>query len=427
MPFAFLVVDCNNFFVSCERVFNPGIEGKPTIVLSNNDGCCVSRSAEAKALGIPMGVPLFKIKDLVAANKVHVFSSNFELYGDMSRRVMKILTMRFPKIEQYSVDEAFIPVSYASAEEFTEIAQQVRAEILQHVGIPVSIGIASSRTLAKAGNDLAKRWDIFGGVFSFVGLSPEQHTYYLEKIAVEDVWGVGRKSAVKLQEAGIYTALDLVKAPPLFIKKKLSILGLRTQQELLGTSCVIFSELKALRKGICCSRSFGERLTEKNEIWQALKSFVDSACSTLRSQHSIAQSLTVYIRTSHFLPEEKRYGASRTHLLSLPDSYTPTFIAAAHQLLDELYKPGFPYAKAGVFLTHISPENLLPQGLFSQIENAAILHNRKVSTTIDAIRKAHGKYSIQYGLLRKKHSWTGQSNRRSQRYSTRLNELLVAH
>ncbi len=427
MPTMFAVVDCNNFFVSCERAFNPGLENKPVIVLSNNDGCAVSRSNEAKALGIPMGAPLFKIRDLVQEHGVRVFSSNFELYGDMSSRIMKTLEEFSPEVEYYSVDEAFIPLSFYSADQYETWAEKVRTTIMQYTGIPVSIGIAPTRTLAKAANEFAKKWEICNGVFSFAALSQTQINYYLQQLPVGDVWGIGYTSARTLQTANIYTAYDLIQTSELTVRKYLKIMGVRTRAELLCISCAAFSENRAPKKGILSSRSFGQRVTELHDLEEAVASYIDTACHKLRKQHSVARFLTVYIRSSYYSKTEPYYGNSMTMALPIASNYTPTFIQYGLQMLKKIFKPGVRYAKAGVFLSEITPQHTIQQHLFLQKENNQIGVRQSISDAVDAVRNRYGRSSIGFAAAGIHKKWQGKNEQRTPRYTTHLTELLTAY
>lgn len=423
----FALVDCNNFFVSCERAFDPSLENRPVVVLSSNDGCCVSRSNEAKALGIPMGVPLFKITDLVKKHNVAVLSSNYELYGNMSARIMKILADHCPQIEYYSVDEAFLPLQLHNKTEYEKMATHLRTTIKQHTGIPVSIGIAATRTLAKAANELAKKWDILNGVFSFVEMPTDKVHYYLESLAVENIWGIGYKSARKLYAAKITNALQFITADELLLRKHLKIMGVRTQMELLGTSCIKFSELRAVKKGICSSRSFGKKITELPELEEAVATFIDTACNKLRKQKSVARFLTVYIRSSYFSKYHPYYGKSMTVGLPIASNYTPDFITSALEIVRKLFKPGILYAKAGVFLTDITPEKAIQQHLFLEELNSNQILHQSISHSIDSIRQRFGTKSITFGAMGVKRRWHARCDKRSKRYTTNLNELLQVH
>lgn len=423
----YAVVDCNNFFVSCERAFNPSLENKPVVVLSNNDGCVVSRSNEAKQAGIPMGAPIFKWKDVVREKKIKVFSSNFVLYGDMSGRVMKTLESLSPVVEYYSIDEAFIPLSLYSEADYYSWAEKVRETILQHTGIPVSIGIAKTRTLAKVANEFAKKWDVCNGVFSFVGMEEEKIFKYLSDLPVENIWGVGYRSARTLHTAKIYTALDLVKTDEQIIRKYLKIMGVRTRMELLGTSCAAFSENRGPRKGIASTRSFGKRITIKEDLAEAIATYVDTACHKLRKQKSVARFLTVHIRTSFHSQTQPYYGRSSTVALPVPSNYTPTFITHAMEELSKIFKPGIQYYKAGVFLSEITSEDAIQQHLFLENHNSQISTQKEVSNAIDSVRTRFGKRLISFGAMGLGNSWTMKSENRTPRYSTELSEILVAH
>ncbi len=423
----FAVVDCNNFFVSCERAFNPSLENKPVVVLSNNDGCVVSRSNEAKKIGIPMGVPVFKIKELIAQKRVKVFSSNFVLYGDMSSRIMKTLDSLSPYVEYYSIDEAFIPLTFYSEADYSVWAEKVRATVVQHTGVPVSIGIGATRTLAKAANEFAKKWEVCNGVFSFVGMDQEKINRYLSELAVENIWGIGYKSARILHTAKILTGYDLIQTDEQIVRKYLKVMGVRTRMELLGTSCAAFSENRAPKKGICSSRSFGKRVKRQEDLAQAIATYIDTACHKLRQQKSVARFLTVYIRNSFHSKTQPYYGKSLTVGLDVASNYTSTFITHGLELLKKIYKPGVEYYKAAVFLSDITPEHTVQQHLFLDSQNTRIPVHKNISDAVDTLRRRFGRKVLTFGAMGVKNTWAMKSENRTPRYTTELSELLTAH
>ena len=295
MKKVFALVDCNNFYSSCERLFRPELNGKPVVVLSNNDGCIVARSNEAKALGIPMGEPLFKVKDLVAKHKVHVFLSNYALYGDLSHRVMDVLRQMEPDVEVYSIDEAFISLPVTKVWDRVKYAAEVRERIRRQVGIPVSIGIATTKTLAKIANRVAKKETQFNGVFDLAGNN--QIDQVLGKIEVNDVWGIGRRSTEKLNRHYIYTALDIKRADETWIRKTLTVVGARTVMELNGISCISLENAPSCPKSIITSRSFGHPVTDFDNLKGAVITYVSIAGEKLRKQGVEADTLNLFITT----------------------------------------------------------------------------------------------------------------------------------
>jgi DNA polymerase V len=422
----FALVDCNNFYVSCERAFNPSLEGRPVVVLSSNDGCCVSRSDEAKELGVPMGIPLFKIKDLVHQHKIVVLSSNYELYADMSARVMNLLETFISQIEYYSVDEAFLPLPYGTTETYEKLGEEMRLAIKKQTGIPVSIGIGPTRTLAKVANELARHNPLFGGVFSFVGMQQKQIDSYLQLLPVEDVWGIGRKSALVLKKIRINTAYDITTASEAVLRKYLKVMGARTRLELLGTSCLSFSELRNPKKGICSTRSFGKKITNLQFLEEAVSTYIDTACNKLRKQKSVARYLTVHIRSSYFSKTQEYVSASKTIALPIATSYTPTFISSGIALLRQIYQPGVEYAKAGVYLTEITQAAAVQQHLLNPELNSQLVVTAKVSSSVDEIRKKFGNKSLIFGSMGITKNWLVRSEHRTPRYTTKLSEVLTA-
>ena len=299
----FALVDCNNFYASCERVFNPKLEGKPIVVLSNNDGCIIARSNEAKALGIPMGAPFFKYKQLINRNKVHVFSSNYTFYGDMSARVMTSLRSLVGEIEIYSIDEAFLDISSFAYCDLEDTAKEIKTLIKQWTGIPVSIGIGSSKTLAKIANRQAKK-DSLDNVFDI--RNPDVKKSVLQELPVEEIWGISTRWGRRLRKIGIEKAQDLVEANPRYVKKTISIVGERIHYELNGVSCIGIEEVKN-KKNIISSKSFGKKVSQVQELEEAVSNYTARACEKLRLQNSRAQGLYVFLRTSPHIDKERQY------------------------------------------------------------------------------------------------------------------------
>ena len=349
----YALVDCNNFYASCERVFRPDLRGKPIVVLSNNDGNIIARSKEAKALGIAMGEPYFKAKPLLKKYNVQVFSSNYTLYGDMSRRVMDVLQQVEPDLEIYSIDEAFISLPGGKCFNRIRRGRYIRAVVQQYTGIPVSIGFASTKTLAKLANRIAKKESLHKGVFDLT--DHDDIDKLLATIKVEDIWGIGRQHTKKLNTQKIVTARDLKYADDGWIRKHLTVTGLRTVWELRGIPCVSLDKAPAPKKGIITSKSFGRPVTSIKELSEAVTTYISRAAEKLRSQHSIASSVSVFIATNRFKPEKPQYSNSLMLSLPGPTSSTPILIRQALRCLRKIYKPGYEYKKAGVMLTEIIP------------------------------------------------------------------------
>ena len=374
----FALIDCNAFYVSCERVFNPKLNNRPVVALSNNDGCIISRSKEAKALGIKMGIPLFKVKDIVEKEKVVVFSSNYTLYADMSRRVMNIISSSSPYTEIYSIDEAFVELSSLPID-YESYAHQLRQTILQHTGIPVSIGIASTKTLAKVANHKAKKDDSLNGVCSLVNYNNIDQI--LELTEVGDVWGVGRRLSKKLINHGIHNAKLLKNCSDSWIRKMMSVNGLKTITELRGISCIPLEEYSMTRKSCCTTRSFGKLLTNLEDIEQAVTTFARRAAERIRSESLAASCVSVFVRTNPFDKKSAYYsnGASRT--LSHPTHDSITIIETALLLTKRIFKNNYQYKKAGVLLSGLCDESEIQETLFEKNYN----QNSDLMSAVDAI------------------------------------------
>ncbi len=404
------LMDCNNFYASCERIFRPDLQNHPIVVLSNNDGCIVARSAEAKALGIPMGEPEFKARPLLKKHNVAVFSSNYALYGDISQRVMDTAESITPCIEQYSIDEAFIPFTGAIRANAEQVASALRERILAWTGITVSIGLGPTKTLAKLANHLAKKNT---GIFHFPSCKIEQDAL-LAKIAVDEVWGIGRRHALKLRMHGIYTAKDLRDQDNLWLKKKLSITGLHTAMELRGIACVAEDSLTSIRKSLVSSRSFGTKIYAKQHLSEALSSFVANAATRLRHENLLAGGIAVYIRTSRH--GQNQYAKTIHITLPHPTSDTKTFIQAAMRGLNLAFKEDTPYAKAGIMLYEICHAHAYQGNLLSMLDpNQEEKQNRteQLMSTLDAINNRFGRHTLKYASqgLDEKAPW-----RMSQKY-----------
>ena len=347
------LIDCNSFYVSCERLFNPKIRKKPVVVLSNNDGCIVSRSNEAKALGIKMGEPYFKAKDIIIKNDVQVFSSNYSLYGDLSRRVMRTLKRFNSDIEVYSIDEAFMDLTNFSDSEVLDVGQEIRETVLQWTGIPTSIGIAKTKTLSKVANHIAKKKQ--SGVTSFIGI--DNIDPLLERVDINDVWGVGRQLTKFYHKNGIYNAKQLKNKSNTWIKKSSNVLGSRTAMELRGISCIGLETTSAKRKSCIVSRSFGKRVEDFQELREAIASYSLNASEKIRSEALVAKSITIFIRTSPFQNRYGFYSNSKTINFPIATNNSIEVVKAAVSALKTIFKNGYRYQKAGVLLSHLSNSN----------------------------------------------------------------------
>ena len=390
------LVDCNSFYVSCERLFNPKIRRKPVVVLSNNDGCIISRSNEAKALGIKMGEPYFKAKDIIIKNNVNVFSSNYSLYGDLSRRVMRTLKRFNSDIEVYSIDEAFMNLSNFSDKEIEEVGKEIRSTVLKWTGIPTSIGIAKTKTLSKVANHIAKKTK--AGVTSLIGI--ENLDPILEKVEINDVWGVGRQLTKFYQKNGIYNAKQLKNKSNTWIKKCSNVLSSRTAMELRGISCIELEKTTSKRKSCVVSRSFGKRVENFQELKEAVASYCLNASEKLRSENLVAKALTVFVRTSPFQRNFGYYSNSKTIDFPIATNNSIETVKTAITILESIYKNGYRYQKAGVMFSGLSDENS-KENLFASEKDEKI---NKLMRSIDKTNFRFGRrtLSIASAGIRKK-------------------------
>jgi DNA polymerase V len=418
----FALVDCNNFYVSCERVFQPRLAARPVVVLSNNDGCIIARSPEAKALGLAMGDPYHLHREQLTRHDVQIFSSNYALYGDMSRRVMETLAAQAPELEIYSIDEAFLNLSGLESWGLADYARRLQAAVRRHTGIPVSIGIGPTKTLAKLANHLAKMEPDAGGVRDLTAADMDRA---LAEVGVGDVWGIGRQWATWLAGQGIETALDLKRADPKAIRRKMTVVGERLVYELNGRSCLPLELVALPRKGLMVSRSFGQPLTRPEPIKEALLQFVGRAGEKLRRQRLMTSHLMVFVMTNRFSTTRPFYGQSASTRLPYPTDYTPDLIRAAVQLLDRIYQPGFRYQKCGVMLMDLSPAAYHRRDLFDTRDQA---RQASLMRALDRLNADHGARTVHVGNLGgSRPSWAMRQAFRSPCYTTRWAELPVVH
>lgn len=389
----FALADCNNFYASCERVFRPDLVGRPVIVLSSNDGCAIARSNEAKALGIKMGDPYFKIKDIVERNNVAVFSGNMALYGDMSQRVRWVLEEFAPSIEAYSIDEAFLDLRGMDGADFDALAKSISARCWRMTSIPVSVGIAPTKTLAKIASKLCKSYPkLRGGCYMHRAQDIEK---VLSTYPVEDVWGIGRRSAKKLKEYNIYTALDFRSMSEGVVRNMMGITGVRIWRELHGEACIEFEHTIEARQSIGVSRSFSHEIYEPRELAEQVANFAASAAEKLRAQHSACLEMMVYAYTNRFREDAPQtYGSTIVTFPEGTDDHR-AIIAASTNALRDLYKRGFGYKKAGVVLTKLIPKSGVVGSLFAERDMAE--RDERLSAAIDAIRHTHGRGMLRLG------------------------------
>jgi DNA polymerase V len=417
----FALADCNNFYVSCERVFRPSLEGRPVVVLSNNDGCIIARSDEAKALGFAMGDPYHLNQEKLTRHGVHVFSSNYGLYGDMSRRVMDTLSTFSPEIELYSIDEAFLNLAGFERRGLAAYAQQIRATVRRHTGIPVSIGIGPTKTLAKVANHVAKTASDAGGVSDLAAAGDVDRV--LASVEVGEVWGVGRRWASWLESQGITTALDLKRADPKAIRRKMTVVGERLVYELNGRPCLPLELVTPRRKSLTVSRSFGQTLTALHPIKEALVQFVGRAGEKLRRQGLMAAQILVFVTTNRFSSSRPFYANHATVTLPYPTDFTPDLVKAAAHLLETIYRLGFHYQKCGVMLLDLSPVTQVQANLFDMRDRA---RQARLVRALDALNTDHGARTVHVGSLGgRRPAWAMRQAFRSPRYTTNWRELPV--
>ncbi|WP_032112612.1 Y-family DNA polymerase [Candidatus Paracaedibacter symbiosus] len=416
----FALVDCNNFFVSCERVFRPDLQNKPVMVLSNNDGCIISRSNEVKALGIPMGVPLFKVKDIVAKHRVTLFSSNFKLYGDLSSRVMQTLKHLCPRMEVYSIDEAFIDCQGIA--DLRQFAEMVRQTVLQWTGIPISIGIAPTKTLAKVANYFAKK-DL-ANCHIYIMRSETEIDRALAIIPINDIWGVGRQTADKLKAHGLFTGLDLKQAPLKWIRQLFTVIGERLLQELRGIPCRGM-ENHGAPKSIQVTRSFDQPIRNFEQLCQVVAFYASCAGRRLRQSRQTVKSVMVYARTSRFHFQTYH---SRSATVTLPGGVDDdsALIKACTEALQELFVAGQPYKKAGVILLDLMPKEVLQYDLFSLRPTATEqAKTDQLSKAIDQLNGRYGRGTIFYAACGRGLNWRDNKGNLSPGYTTNWQEILT--
>ena len=414
----FALVDCNNFYVSCERIFEPSLEGRPVVVLSNNDGCVVSRSNEAKRLGIGMGVAFFKVKDLAEKSGLVALSSNYTLYADMSRRVMETLCSFTPEIEVYSIDEAFLNLS-GFGDDLTDYGREIRQTVKQWTGMPVSVGIAETKTLAKIANRIAKRSPEADGVFELTEQSRIDET--LAQTGVEHIWGVGIKTSIKLKREGIKTALALRGVNIEWMRRRFGVTGVRTVYELRGTSCYELEEQPPAKKGITVSRMFGRKVETAEELKEAIATYASRAGEKLRDEGLAAGAMTVYVMTSRFVEPRKRYFNSRGVNFPTATNYTPELIEYATRMVERLYKKGFLYTKAGLILGDIVPQGRVQGNLFDRADRQK---SRRLMRAIDAVNLKLPDSRLIWAAEGIDQSWRTKFAKRSKRYTTQWDELV---
>jgi DNA polymerase V len=422
---AIALIDCNNFYASCEAVFNPKLKGKAVVILSNNDGCCVSRSDAAKQLGIKMGAPWFQIKDQFKPGEVIALSSNYELYADMSNRVMNLISQFTPDYEIYSVDEAFCNFTGFISKDLTSYSREIKSTILKWTGLPVCVGLGSSKTLAKLSNHCAKKRPEYSGVCNFNIMSSGQLNSILQTIPVGEVWGIGSRLSVKLNQLGILTVLDLKRAHSRTLRDKFSVVMAKTIAELNGIACIGLEQVAPPKQNIASTRSFGIPVTSIESLMESVTLYTSRATEKARAQHTHANSISVFIQTSPFA-QSPYYGGSLTVALPSPSNDTRLLVKTALWIVKRLYKPGYVYQKAGVLLNDLVPDEGRQRDLFFDASEPRYTQSAKVMAILDAINQRYGRQTLKLGSEGFKAPWKMKQNFKSPGYTTNWNELIQA-
>jgi DNA polymerase V len=425
----YALIDINNFYASCERIFNPNLRNKPVCVLSNNDGCIVARSNEIKAAGIPMGAPYFKYKDKLDEIGAVVFSSNYALYGDMSARVMSLLA-QFGNIEVYSIDEAFLECDHIATDQLYEFGLEIQQTVSQYLGLPCCVGFGNTKTLAKVANETAKKdsklaQPVLHGVC--VLADETQVNKALENLEVREIWGIGRKYSQYLINHGILTAKQFKDADETWVKKTLKMVGARTQRELKGFVGVGLDSSSETKKSIISSRSFGKNVCTKVELSEAVSTYTSRVAEKLRKQKSCTTALTVFILTNRFGPKKSYYYGTKSAILNEQTNFTADLVIEANKLLDEIYVDGLKYKKAGVIVWGLVDEDKTQKNIFHDTDEYEKIKLKQavISKTIDSLNKKFGNHSLKIGSMGVKQDWNMKSGLRSDRFTTVWDELLT--
>lgn len=409
------LVDCNNFYVSCERVFAPKLEKRPVVVLSNNDGCVIARSEEAKALGIKMGTPYFKIDYLIEKEGLTVFSSNYTLYGDMSSRVMEALNLFSPETEIYSIDEAFLSLD-STNEDSSAFGQKIRSSVLKWLGLPVSVGVAPNKTLAKIANRVAKKSNL--GVFELT--DEKLQNEILSEFPISDVWGIGDKSVRKLKALGIQNAFQLKNLDRRWARKLLTVVGGRIVEELNGKVCLPLELVPPPKKSITCSRSFGALVEDLEILKEALDSYLTQTGEKMRKHNLAANAVTVFLSTNRFA-KTLQYNNSLTIELANPSNSTKELREWTRKALNEIYKKGYLYKKVGVILLGLQPESSETIRLYNE---KSYEKDKRLMQALDKISNKFGRETVRFGMKRNTEQWQMKAEMKSKRFTTSLKEVL---
>lgn len=415
----FALIDCNSFYASCERVFRPDLAKVPIVVLSNNDGCVIARSYDAKPF-VKMGAPYFQIKDQLRRHGIVAFSSNYALYGDISERVMTVIESMVPESETYSIDEKFADLTGIPGD-LTAFGRKIRARVLRDTGIPVGVGIAHTKTLAKLANHTAKKLQTrTGGVVDIC--DPDKRDWVLKRCEVGDVWGVGRRMKAHLEAMGIKTAMDLAQADPTLLGRKFSVVIEKTARELAGTPCLELADADPPKQEICCSRMFGKRLSEIEPIREAVATYTQRAAEKLRAQNSLCKKIRVSIRTGMFNPDEAKYANGALIELPYPTNDVRLMTKAAIQAVDRLYRPGFRYSKAEVLLMDLRQPGEFTDDLFAEVQPQTA---DRIMGVLDEINARWGRGTLRAASVPADPDWAMRRELMSQSYTTRLDQLFT--
>jgi len=417
----FALVDVNNFYVSCERVFNPKLQNRAVVVLSNNDGCAVARSNEVKALGVKMGTPWFQMQDLARKHKIIALSSNYTLYGDMSNRVMTILRDYSPHVEVYSIDESFVSLNGMRGmwDSHSVMGQDIRQRVLQWTGLPVCVGIAPSKTLSKLANHLAKKKPEFNGVCDLTALCESETRTYFSSLDVGEVWGIGRRISERLRNMGIDTVQALRDTSPKDLRQHFGVVMERTVNELNGVSCLSLDEVSPAKKQIISSRSFGTLVTTYKELREAVSTYMLTAAEKLRQQDSICSAVHVFIHTNRFREQDAQYSNGMTVPLTEATNDTRRLIAAALYGLKRIYQPGYLYKKAGVMLLDLTPASVRQASLFRGFDD----RSDKVMQVMDSLNESNGRNTIYLASAGIQHKWAALFESKTPCYTTRWEDV----
>lgn len=415
----FALIDCNNFYASCERVFRPDLNGKPIVVLSNNDGAVIARSNEAKVLGVPMGALAFEYEAFFLKNNIHVFSANFALYGDMSHRIMTILQEYSPECEVYSIDEAFLKLTGFEMFNLEKYGLEIQKRVRKHTGIPISVGISPTKSLAKVANRIAKKYPIHTKN-SYVIDSEEKRIKALKWLPIEDVWGIGRKHSIRLREVGVKTAYDFTQLNDAWVQRNLAIVGLRLKHDLQGIPTLDLEDIKP-KKNIATTRSFERNLKDFTEIKERITTFAISCAEKLRRQKSCCTAILIFLRTNSHRIELEQYNCSTVVKLPFPTNSSIEIAQFACQGFEQIFKNGFQYKKAGVIVMDFKPENEVQLSLF---ENSNPKHSQLMKV-IDKINMSFGQQKIKLASQDQKRVWKMKQERLSPRYTTKLSDIIT--